>query len=152
MLVNPTPLLAFERAELMKQLRCLVVDDDEVGRELLILNLQGLAQCDSAADGREALDKYSATLDTNPYDLIFLDIIMPVMDGHETAKAIRRMEMERGIIPDKGVNIIVLSSLNTPQDIIKSYVSAHSAAHIVKPVKADKLIKTLHKLGLLPAP
>jgi two-component system chemotaxis response regulator CheY len=134
----------------MELLRCLVVDDDEVGREILILNLQGIARCDSAANGREALEKYSANLDTNPYDLIFLDIIMPELDGNETAKTIRRMELERGITPDKGVSIIVFSSLNTPQDIIKTYISAQSAAHLVKPLNVEKLKKTLFKLGLIP--
>ena len=134
----------------MGALRCLVVDDDPVGRELLILNLQEIASCDCAANGREALEKYSASLDTEPYDLIFLDIVMPELDGNEAAKTIRRMELERGITPDKGVNIIVLSSLNTPQDIIKSYVSAQSAAHLVKPLNAVKLKKTLLQLGLVP--
>ena len=133
----------------MKPLHCLVVDDDEVGRELLILHLQGIAWCDTAANGREALEKYGANFDSNPYDLIFLDIVMPELDGNEAAKTIRRMELERGITPDKGVNIIVLSSLNTPQDIIKSYVSAQSAAHLVKPLNVEKLKKTLHQLGLI---
>jgi two-component system chemotaxis response regulator CheY len=135
----------------MELLRCLVVDDDELGRELLILNLEGIAQCDVAVNGREALERYSASLAAeNPYDIIFLDIVMPEMDGHEAAKTIRRMELEQGVTPDKGVNIIVMSSLNTPQDIIKSYVSAQSVAHLVKPLNADKLKKTLRKLGLIP--
>lgn len=135
----------------MGLLRCLVVDDDELGRELLVLNLAGIAECDTAANGREALDKYSASFSVKPYDLIFLDILMPEMDGHEVAKTIRRMELERGITPDKGINIIVMSSLNTPQDIVKSYISAQSAAHLVKPLKVDKLKKTLRQLGLIPA-
>ena len=135
----------------MEPLRCLVVDDDELVRELLILNLQGIATCDTAVNGREALDKFIVNRKSGtPYKLIFLDIIMPVMDGHEAAKAIRMIEQEDGITPDKGVNIIVLSSLNTPKDIIQSYISAQSAAHLVKPVKPEKLMKTLRKLELVP--
>ena len=134
----------------MRPLRCLVVDDDELGRELLILNLRGIARCETAVNGREALDKYCANVDSNPYDLIILDIIMPEMDGNEAAKTIRRMEMERGLTADRGVNIIVLSSLNTPHEIIKSYVSTQSSAHMVKPLDAEKLKKTLRKLGLIP--
>ena len=135
----------------MKLLRCLVVDDDELGRELLILNLQGIAICDTAVNGREALDKFIASRQNDsPYDLIFLDIVMPVMDGHEAAKAIRHIEQEEGITTGNRVNIIVLSSLNTPKDIIESYVAVQSAAHLVKPVKPEKLLKTLRKLELVP--
>ncbi len=134
----------------MKPLRCLVVDDDQLGRELLILNLAGIAECDQAVNGQEAVEMFASSIDSVPYDLIILDILMPVMDGHEAAKAIRRIEQGRGITPDKGINIIVLSSLNTPHDIIESYVAAQSAAHLVKPVKPDRLKKTLKQLGLIP--
>lgn len=134
----------------MKPLRCLVVDDDELGREMLAFSLADFAVCDCAGNGLEALQKYSASLTAQPYDIIFLDIVMPEMDGHEAAKTIRRMEQEQGVTPDKGVNIIVMSSLSTPQDIVKSYISAQSAAHLVKPVKPEKLKKTLRQLGLIP--
>ncbi len=133
----------------MKPFRCLVVDDEILGRELLILNLQGVASCDSAANGEDALEKYSSSLDTNPYDVIFLDIIMPGMDGHEVATVIRRMELERGITLDKGVKIIVVSSLDTPQDFNKSFVSTRSVAHLIKPIKAEKMKRTLCRLGLI---
>ena len=133
----------------MTLLRCLVVDDDELGREMLVLNLQGIAECDVAVNGREAVEKFSSAFQKASYDAIFLDIIMPEMDGHEASRIIRGIEAERGITPNKGVQIIVLSSLNTPQDIIQSYVSAQSAAHLVKPVKPEKLKKTLKQLGLI---
>jgi two-component system chemotaxis response regulator CheY len=131
-------------------IRCLVVDDDELGREMLVTMLEDVAACEIACNGREALEKFMATRDSNPYDLIFLDIVMPEMDGNEAAREIRRLELERGITPDKGVNIIVLTSLNTADDIIKAYVSAQSAAHLIKPVKPEKLKKTLRTLGLIP--
>lgn len=131
-------------------MKCLIVDDDQLGRELIAEYLKGRGSADMAASGREAVEKYQAASESgSPYDLILLDIIMPGMDGHEAAKAIRRLEQERGITPDKGVNIIVLTSLNTPKDVIESYVSAQSAAHLVKPVTPEKLLATLNKLGLI---
>ena len=131
-------------------MKCLIVDDDQLGRELIAEYLKGRGSADMAANGREAVEKYQAASESgSPYDLILLDIIMPGMDGHEAAKAIRRLEQERGITPDKGVNIIVLTSLNTPKDVIESYVSAQSAAHLVKPVTPEKLLATLNKLGLI---
>lgn len=131
-------------------LRCLIVDDDELGRELLAQQLEKYAVCDMAADGNEAVFEFEAAISGgNPYDIIFLDIMMPVLDGHGAAKSIRKLEAAKGIPVEKGVNIVVLSSLNTPQDIIQSYISAQSAAHLIKPARPEKLLKTLVKLGLI---
>ena len=73
---------------------------------------------------------------------------MPEMDGHTAAKEIRLIEKDWGVSINEGVNIIVLSSLNTPQDVIQAYLSAKSAAHLLKPVQPDKLLSTLIKLGI----
>lgn len=132
-------------------LRCLIIDDDELGRELLAVQMEPYAVCDGAADGYEGVAKFTAALlEGQPYQLVFLDIVMPGMDGHAAARAIRKLEEERGIAVERGVNIVVLSSLNTPQDIIQAYIAAQSAAHLVKPVKLEKLLKTLRKLELIP--
>nr|MBW4056929.1 hypothetical protein [Pseudomonadota bacterium] len=69
-------------------------------------------------------------------------------DGHAAAKEIRLIEKEWGVSINDGVPILVLSSLNTPHDVIQAYVSARSAAHLVKPVHPDKLLGTLSKLGI----
>jgi two-component system chemotaxis response regulator CheY len=129
--------------------RCLVVDDDELGRELIAQYLEGIAECDMAENGLHAVEKFRDAFEGgNPYDIIILDIVMPEMDGHAAAKEIRQIEKEWGITSNKGVNIIVLSSLNTPNDVIQAYVSAQSVAHLVKPVHPDKLLATLNKLGI----
>ncbi len=133
-------------------LRCLIIEDDELSRELLALQMEPYAQCDQAADGREGVNLFEAALqDDTPYHLILLDIVMPEMDGFQAAKIIRGIEEKQGITADKGVNIIVLSSLSTPQDVIQAYVAAQSSAHLVKPVQPEKLVKTLRKLELIPA-
>ena len=133
-------------------LRCLIVEDDELSRELLALQMESYAHCDQAENGRECVEYFSAALAAGqPYDLILLDIVMPEMDGLEAAKAIRICEEQHGITIDQGVQIVVLSSLSTPQDVIQAYVAAQSAAHLVKPVQPEKLVKTLRKLELIPA-
>lgn len=129
--------------------RCLVVDDDELGRELIARYLDGVAVCEMAENGAEAVEKFRRAFEGgNPYNLIILDIVMPEMDGNTAAKEIRLIEKEWGVPIDGGVNIMVLSSLNTPDDVIKAYVSARSAAHLVKPVQPARLLATLSKLGI----
>lgn len=134
----------------MQKLRCLVVDDDQLAREMVIAMLEGIGNCDQACNGREAIDAFlCAQAEGAPYSLILLDILMPEMDGHEAAKVIRGYEQAQGITADKGVVIIVLSCLNTPKDIVQSYISAQSAAHLIKPVRPEKLMKALKQLGLI---
>jgi len=133
-------------------LRCLIVEDDELSREMLALQMEPYALCDQAENGLEGVERFTAALKAGePYHLILLDIVMPEMDGLEAAKAIRVYEEKHGIPIANGVNIIVLSSLSTPQDVIQAYVAAQSAAHLVKPVQPEKLVKTLRKLDLIPA-
>ncbi|NJD39585.1 MAG: response regulator [Geobacter sp.] len=133
-------------------LRCLIVEDDELSRELLALQMEPYALCDQAENGLIGVERFTDALQAGyPYDLILLDIMMPEMDGLEAAKAIRAFEEKQGITIEKGVAIVVLSSLSTPQDVIQAYVAAQSAAHLVKPVQPEKLVKTLRKLDLIPA-
>ena len=129
--------------------KCLVVDDDELGRELISLYLEGVAVCEMAEDGVKAVDMFRDAFEGGqPYDLIILDIVMPGMVGNTAAKEIRLIEKEWGVPIHEGVSIMVLSSLNTPGDVIKSYLSARSAAHLVKPVQPEKLLATLSKMGM----
>ena len=133
----------------MDCLKCLVVDDDELGRELIVNALDGVANCMTATNGGEAVGSFRSAMDEGvPFDLIILDVLMPGMNGHEAGEAIRKIERERSIPLAKQVKIIVLTSLNTPQDVMNSFMSAQSAAHLVKPVEPAKLRETLGKLGL----
>ena len=130
-------------------LKCLVVDDDEIGRELIVHYLAGIADCRTAENGLKAVEMFREAFEgSTPYDLIILDIVMPEMDGHAAAKEIRLIESAGSVSVNEGVCIIVVSSLNTPRDVIQAYLAASSAAHIVKPVKPDKLLKILNKLGM----
>ena len=133
----------------MEKLKCLIVDDDELGRGLIAQQLEGTAACTMAGDGNEAVAQFKAAHEEGtPFDLIILDIVMPNMDGHAAGKEIRRIEKERGIPLAQQVKIIVLTALNTPQDVMNSFMSSQPAAHLVKPVEPAKLRETLGKVGL----
>jgi two-component system chemotaxis response regulator CheY len=131
-------------------LKCLVVDDDELGRGLIDHYLKDVADCEMAENGMLAVEMFRKAFATGKkYDLIILDLLMPEMDGHTAAKEIRQIEKAGGLSIDEGIHIIVITSLHTPHDVIQAYLSTNSAAHLVKPVRPEKLLKILNKLELL---
>jgi len=133
----------------MELRKCLIVDDDLLGRELIAQYLRNVPFVDTAVDGQDAVGKFRAALAAeDPYELILLDIVMPDMDGITAGKEIRKLERSLELTADKQVKIIMLTALNTPQDIVQSMLSAQSSAYLVKPVEPDKLRKTIGQLGL----
>ena len=133
----------------MELRKCLIVDDDLLGRELIARYLQNVPVVDTAVDGQDAVGKFRAALAAgDPYELILLDIVMPDMDGITAGKEIRKSEKEQALAADKQVKIIMLTALNTPQNVMQSMLSAQSSAYLVKPVEPEKIRKTIGQLGL----
>lgn len=79
-------------------------------------------------------------LETDKPDLIFMDVMMPDMDGWETVKKIRDDRSNKGII------ISMLTVKSGDEDRIKSLVGVHADWHLSKPVSRDKLIETVEWL------
>lgn len=130
-------------------MRFLIIDDEEVSRNLMLFYIQGQGECHSAASGREGLELVTASLEeNNPYDFILLDIMMPEMDGHLTAKSIRAIENERRIPAEKRVKIIMVTALNSPKDALESIGLSNAAAYLVKPVTKVNLLGVINKLIL----
>ena len=129
-------------------MKCLIVDDEIFCREFVATLLSANGDCHQASSGSEALDKYNSALTSGePYDLVIMDIMMPGISGHEAAKEIRRIEKEKK--PEKRVNIVMLTALNSANDAMESFCNAQSAAYLVKPVSKDGLYNVMSKLGLM---
>jgi two-component system chemotaxis response regulator CheY len=130
-------------------MKALIVDDCDLSRQLLIICVGEYAETDIARNGKEALDLARAAIEKNEnYNLICLDLNMPLMDGHETMQAIRRMETEAGA--DKAV-IFMITSSNCPDDMIKAITLGECDDYMMKPVMRKTFLELLKKHNLIPA-
>ncbi|KAG1694943.1 Protein PilG [Nymphon striatum] len=114
----------------------LVIDDSASIRKQLELELRDAGvSSDFAESGEDALEKVKE----GQFDLIFLDIIMPGIDGYETCKQMRAM-------PEyKKTPIIMLSGKTSPLDEVQGVI-AGATTYLTKPVKSDKLQETLNRV------
>ena len=79
-------------------MRILIAEDDFASRKVILKFLSVYGECDVTVDGMEAVDAFMMALEEdNPYDLICLDVMMPVMDGYQALKSIREIEKEHGL-------------------------------------------------------
>lgn len=130
-------------------MKCLIVEDDFVSRELLKTYLADTADCSVAAEGREGIEVFEEALDFGrPFDLICLDVMMPGMNGHEVLTEVRRIEAERNIGGLDGVKVIMTTALDDSGNIFNSFREG-CEAYVVKPVSKGKLLAEIEKLGLL---
>ncbi len=114
----------------------LVIDDSASIRKQLELELRDAGiTSDFAESGEDALEKVKE----GQFDLIFLDIIMPGIDGYETCKQMRAMAEY------KKTPIIMLSGKTSPLDEVQGVI-AGATTYLTKPVKSDKLQETLNRV------
>lgn len=118
--------------------KALVVDDNENNCELLVSTLEGLAHCDVAHNGEEALASYQGSLvNQSPYDVILLDIAMPGVDGVDVLKFIRSQEEERGVGPDEQAAIFMVTAHKEP---FMNVFNIGCDDYILKPIDPDHVI------------
>ena len=130
-------------------MKILVAEDDFASRKFMAKYLQKYGDGDITVDGEEAVDAFlMATEDEEPYDLVCLDVMMPVLDGYQALKAIRDIEKDRGIDADSAVKIIMTTALNEEKNVKKAFEMG-CTVYCGKPVDLDKFEMALKKLGLI---
>ncbi len=130
-------------------MKALVAEDDFASRKFITGYLSQYGECDATVDGMEVVDAFMmAYEDEEPYDLVCLDVMMPVMDGYQALKAIRDIEEEKGIPVDKRVKIIMMTALNEERNVKKAFEMG-CTVYCAKPVDVEKLKEVMKKLALL---
>ncbi len=131
-------------------MRCLIAEDHLLSRRILKELLSPESDCDIAVNGQEAIDSFVLAHEAKrPYDVIFMDIMMPVVDGMEALQCIRTLEKKMGIPSNLAVKVIMTTALDDPRTVFKSFNECEADAYIVKPLSRHKLVKELRALKLL---
>jgi CheY-like chemotaxis protein len=130
------------RASLCEGMIFLIVDDNDINRIIAEDALRGFgADIEFAENGSEAVDKFLA--DPKRYDAIFMDIMMPVMDGYEATRQIRVSKM-RGA---KEIPIIAMTANVFAEDIEKSKAAGMNS-HIGKPLDLNQIEQEIRRFVL----
>ena len=117
-------------------LRILLVEDAEENREVIAMFLEGgRYQIDPAENGAVGVERFRE----GRYDLVLMDMQMPIMDGYQATVAIRQWECERG---HPATPIVALTANAFPEDM-ELALGAGCTAHIAKPVRKAALIKAI---------
>lgn len=128
-------------------MKVLIVDDELTNRKLLQTMLENLGHCDLAENGKEAVDLFTQSMESNElYDIIFLDIKMPVMDGHESLQKIREIEEAKGIYVGNGVKVVMVTALGDKKNILSAFQEG-CEYYLVKPFQQNKLYDLISEMG-----
>ena len=125
----------------LKGMRFLCAEDNELNAEILmeLLKIEG-AECTICENGKRVLEAFEQSA-PGDYDMILMDVQMPVMNGYEATKAIRRSSHELA----KTIPIIAMTANAFSEDIQHS-LAASMNAHVSKPIEMKVLEKTIRSI------
>jgi two-component system chemotaxis response regulator CheY len=133
-------------------MRILVVEDDFGSRRMMQKLLEPYGNVDVVVDGEEAVEAFKlAWEESSPYDIVFMDIMMPKMDGHEALKRLRAYEREMGVKPPNEAKVVMTSVLEDPKNVIEAYYGGAATSYLIKPIDREKLEDELGRLGARPS-
>jgi signal transduction histidine kinase/DNA-binding response OmpR family regulator len=124
-----------------KPLNILLVEDNYFNQKVIVHNMEKFGHhVEIANNGKIGIEKYKE----GKYDLILMDVQMPVMDGYEATGSIRRLERRKGKKSgqDCHIPIIAMTAHITAEDEIRSLKSGMDA-HLTKPFNVEKFINTI---------
>ena len=129
-----------ETAGILQGMRFLAAEDNEINAEILseLLEIEG-ASCEIVGNGRLAVERFQQA-GPDEFDAILMDVQMPVMNGHEAAKAIRSLPRD-----DAGSILIIAMTANAFAEDEKAALDAGMNAHVAKPLDIEMLKKVIRQ-------
>ncbi len=131
------------------RLRVLLVEDDFACRLLLQTFLSRYGECHIAVNGLEAVDAFRVALEHGQlYDLVCMDIMMPVMDGREAVRNLRAIEESHGIFSTSGAAIIMTTAVDDVREVILCFKELCDG-YLMKPIDLALLVAHMRACHLI---
>ena len=125
-------------------MKILIVEDVKASQKIIERFVQDYGTCTFASDGEEGLKAFVAAQTNNePFELVFLDIMLPQIDGIELLQLIRKAETT-----PKQTKIVMITSL-TDQKHVLAAIKNGCDGYIYKPFVKEDIVKQLTKLKLI---
>ena len=125
------------------------MEDDVASRLLMETILSDYGEVYACENGELGLEAFSEALIADaPYDLVCLDIEMPVMDGQLMLTELRTLETQRGRRPYQGVKVMMVTIHRDSNNVLTAF-REQCDAFVVKPVDKDSIETQIKELGLI---
>lgn len=130
-------------------MKMLVMEDEFVSRNVLTEILAPYGHVDAAENGREALEKFQNALQSGAkYDIVFLDIMVPEMNGQDVLRNMREIEQQSGVFALAGAKVVMTTALGDFNNV-KTAFKNQCEAYLIKPLDREKVVSTLQGLGIV---
>jgi len=133
----------------MEKKRVLIVDDEEIFREIILFALSDEYNCTTANDSFDAYDKiWKAINEGKPYDVITLDEVMPGMDGIALLKILRINEKYLAALKNQPLRFVIISGVESKKYLEKMYktVMEDRCAYIKKPFDQKDVLEVINNI------
>jgi len=132
----------------MKKIKILIVEDEFLCLQVLqaYLNSEEFI-VSSAGDGLEAIQMFrNALAGHTPYKIIFMDIMLPKLDGLKTLLQIRDFEKDHGVTEEHKAKVIITSAVNDRKTILQTVTLGRISSFLAKPIDRNKLSKVMAQI------
>lgn len=127
-------------------MKFLIIDDDIESCRLLAKRLEKYGESTFASDGKSAYDLFlAAHAEKRPFGVIFLDIVMPEIDGHAVLVRIRDWE-KANLEPEEAAKVVMVSAMKDTHNIFSS-VREGCDNYMTKPIRKQGVIDVMQRLG-----
>ncbi len=128
-------------------MKILIVDDEKISRKILAAKLKSAGDCLDVDSSKKALELFDKSHEKKePFDLISLDISMPIMDGRQLLETIRKKEKMLKLDKKDQVKIIMVTA-RMNMSIIKECIKLGCNGYLSKPVSRYQLLDNLERMG-----